>query len=257
MTISVQEAEQNAIALAKQLFASYTPDSIMATDTPKRVRFEDETAEAARPNKAAKTVRGISRLQNPTVVLALGFAVGTTHEDIRQALIATNEDNSAQGLPPRNVRALRVELLSKSPKVLARLIYGHRAAAEDVAKAWHGVVVDGNVLMVWVADDAASNLPSVGNFSVPLANKTLPNSPSVPKLPFTGKISTTPASQTPTNSLSTSRAMVPHGYGFASPVASPFATSSNGAPKTGTAIFGLAAAVQPTVNGTNGIQGTN
>ena len=106
-----------------------------------------------RPTKVSRTVRGISSLQQPAVVLALGFAVGTTKDDIRQALVASSAGNVAQAASPNKVRPTHCEILSIGPKVMAKLVYPNKAAADSVVSEWNGAHVDGCELLVWSTDD--------------------------------------------------------------------------------------------------------
>jgi hypothetical protein len=96
--------------------------------------------------KKMKSIRGISRLQQPTVIIAMGFAIGTTCDDIKQAFTASF-DNSLK------VQSTACELLSAGPKVMARLTFPTKAAALDIVSTWDAVEVDGSILQVWVTDD--------------------------------------------------------------------------------------------------------
>jgi hypothetical protein len=115
-------------------------------------RLSEDSLETERPAKVLKAIRGISRQQLPTVVLAMGFAVGTTSEDIRQALTPTG-NNKKEGLPSWTIRATSCQVLSVGPKVIAKLTFHNRATAQEIVTTWNGANVDGGELQVWVTDD--------------------------------------------------------------------------------------------------------
>lgn len=113
--------------------------------------------------KKMPSIRGISRINCPTVVLAMGFAVGTSADDIMKALVPaeatmsteTSEEATVESpaSPSRN-NPTYCHIISTGPKVIAKLTYRDKATAEGIVATWHGAEVDGGKLELWVTDDA-------------------------------------------------------------------------------------------------------
>lgn len=121
--------------------------------TPKRVHFLDGDATSGNgPAKKRRSIRGASRVQLPTVVMAMGFAVGTTSDDIRQSLKMTT--NATGGFDTsRPIEATGCEIVSVGPRVIARLVFATKADAEKVVDDWNDAEVDGSDLSLWITDD--------------------------------------------------------------------------------------------------------
>lgn len=94
----------------------------------------------------------------------MGFAVGTTSDDIRQALTATPDITSKDDAISSTIEAAICELISIGPKVMAKLTFPNKAAAEQVVRAWNSVEVDGGELAVWVTDDKFASPTSADAF---------------------------------------------------------------------------------------------
>jgi hypothetical protein len=127
--------------------------------TPKRVHFLDGDAGISnRLSKKRKSIRGASKLQLPTVVMAIGFAVGTTSDDIRQSLkMTTNETGGFD--TSRTIEAINCNIVSVGPRVIARLVFPTKADAEKVVDEWNDAEVDGSDLALWITDDEAGVKP--------------------------------------------------------------------------------------------------
>jgi hypothetical protein len=132
-------------------------------------RKSDGNLQGEPPAKVTRSIRGVSRQQLPTVVMAMGFAIGTSSDDIRQSFTATG-NNDAEGLPPNIIKATYCQVISVGSKVIAKLTFPNNTAAKEVVANWNRVEVDGGELLVWTTDDVGSSKNPSANIDVLLAN---------------------------------------------------------------------------------------